>query len=116
MAGARPAADDVAPEGNQEDFLVLRGSCLLIVEGEERPLQTWDLFHCPPGTPHAIVATDDHVLVLAVGARKAKGSTRYPVDATALRHGAGVEHETASPAEAYARFGAPVPGPAPDIF
>jgi hypothetical protein len=26
------------------------------------------------------------------------------VDETALRHGAGVEHETRSPAEAYARF------------
>src|SRR5919198_926161 len=30
-------------EPGQEDFLVLRGECLLIVEGEERPLKRWDL-------------------------------------------------------------------------
>ena len=36
-------------ENAQEDFLVLAGECLLIVEGEERELKTWDFFHCPPG-------------------------------------------------------------------
>jgi uncharacterized cupin superfamily protein len=104
-------------EAGQEDFLVLRGTALLVVEGEERPLEAWDLAHCPPRTPHTIVATGDSpCLVLAVGARKEKGSARYPVDAAAVRHGAGVERETASPEEAYAGFGAPRPGPAPDIF
>jgi uncharacterized cupin superfamily protein len=103
-------------EAGQEDFLVLRGSCVLIVEGQERPLREWDLFHCPPRTPHVIVAGDEPALVLAVGARKEKGSARYPVDEAAVRRGAGVERETASPAEAYARFDEPVPGPAPDIF
>jgi uncharacterized cupin superfamily protein len=104
-------------EAGQEDFLVLRGECLLIVEGQERPLRTWDLFHCPPGTPHTILAAgDEPALVLAAGARKEKGSVRYPVDDTALRHRAGVEHDTASPTEAYARYTAPRPGPAPQIF
>jgi hypothetical protein len=28
----------------------------------------------------------------------------YPVDGTALRHGAGVDEETTDPAQAYARF------------
>jgi uncharacterized cupin superfamily protein len=28
-------------ETNQEGFLVLAGECLLLVEGEERPLQAW---------------------------------------------------------------------------
>src|SRR3954470_7037182 len=79
-------------EAGQEDFLVLRGTPLAIVEGEERPLEAWDLFHCPPRTPHTIVgAGEEPVLVLAVGARLEKGSARYPVDATAVRHGAGVE-------------------------
>jgi uncharacterized cupin superfamily protein len=101
-------------EAGQEDFLVLRGRCLLIVEGQERPLEAWDLAHCPPRTPHTIVgAGDEPALVLAVGARVEKGSARYPVDAIAVRHGAGVEHETTEP---YARFSAPQPGPAPDIF
>src|SRR5689334_2141036 len=37
-------------ESNQEDFLVLRGECLLLVENEERRLRQWDVFHSPPGT------------------------------------------------------------------
>ena len=36
-------------EADQEDFLVLAGEALLIVEGEERPLRRWDFVHCPPG-------------------------------------------------------------------
>ena len=104
-------------EAGQEDFLVLRGRCVLVVEGQERALETWDLVHCPPRTPHTILAAgDEPALVLAVGARREKGSVRYPVDAVALRHGAGVEEPTASPLEAYARFGEPQRGPAPDIF
>jgi uncharacterized cupin superfamily protein len=104
-------------EAGQEDFLVLRGECLLIVEGQERELRAWDLFHCPPRTPHTIVgAGDEPALILAVGARRERGSVRYPVDAVAVRHGAGVEVDTASPAQAYARFSEPRPGPAPSIF
>jgi quercetin dioxygenase-like cupin family protein len=104
-------------EAGQEDFLVLRGSALLIVEGEERELRAWDFFHCPPRTPHTMVATgDEPALVVAVGARKERGSVRYPADATAARHGASAERDTGSPAEAYARFGEPVAGPAPPAF
>ena len=40
-------------EADQEDFLVLAGEALLIVEGEERPLRAWDFVHCPAGDePH----------------------------------------------------------------
>ena len=35
-------------ENNQEDFLILGGECLLLVEGKERPLTQWDFVHCPP--------------------------------------------------------------------
>ena len=42
-------------ENHQEDFLVLHGECLLIVEGKERQLGPWDFFHCPPRTKHVIV-------------------------------------------------------------
>jgi uncharacterized cupin superfamily protein len=103
-------------EANQEDFLVLRGSCLLVVEGQERALRQWDLFHCPPRTPHAIVAGDEPALVLAVGARGERGGLLYPFDETAVRHGAGAERETPSPAQAYARFAQPRRGPAPPVF
>jgi uncharacterized cupin superfamily protein len=100
-------------EADQEDFLVLSGEALLIVEGEERPLRRWDFFHCPPGTEHIIVgAGDGPCVVLAVGSREhQRGSNwgAYSVDETALRHGAGVEAETTDRAEAYAR--APKNGP-----
>jgi uncharacterized cupin superfamily protein len=42
-------------ETDQEDFLVLSGEVLLIVEGEDRPLQAWDVVHCPAETKHVIV-------------------------------------------------------------
>jgi quercetin dioxygenase-like cupin family protein len=45
-------------ETDQEDFLVLSGEALLIIEGEERPLRQWDFVHCPPGTNHVIVGPD----------------------------------------------------------
>jgi uncharacterized cupin superfamily protein len=93
-------------EADQEDFLVLSGEALLIIEGEERPLQQWDFVHCPPGTKHIIVgAGDGPCLVLAVGARDHQGGPgwgAYPVDQLALRHGAGVEEETSDASKAYA--------------
>ena len=36
----------------QEDFLVLHGECLVIIDSEERPLGEWDFVHCPAGTEH----------------------------------------------------------------
>jgi uncharacterized cupin superfamily protein len=101
-------------EPGQEDFLVLRGECLLIVEGQERRLKAWDFIHCPPRTKHVIVgAGESPAVVLAVGARK--GGASYPVDETAVRFGAGVDKEVASPKEAYARFSPVEEGPAPDL-
>ncbi len=94
-------------ENGQEGFLVLFGECLLIVEDEERRLKSWDFFHCPPGTEHAIVgAGEGRSVVLALGRRglRRKGLV-YPVSETALRHRTGVEHETTDWAEVYARLG-----------
>lgn len=104
-------------EAGQEDFLVLRGHALLIAEGHERPLEPWDFVHCPSRTPHTIVATGEApALIVAVGARVERGSVRYPCEPAAIRRGAGVTDATASPDDAYGRFGAPEPGPAPEIF
>lgn len=101
-------------EPGQEDFLVLRGECILIVEGEERRLREWDLFHCPPQTKHTIVGTGDApALVLAVGARK--GNATYPVDEAAVRHGAGIANESDNPRDVYARFGPLETVPAPEL-
>lgn len=95
-------------ETDQEDFLVLSGEALLIIEGEERPLRQWDFVHCPPETRHMIVgAGDGPCVVLAIGAREHMASGpwgAYTADEVALRHGAGVEQETSDAEVAYARF------------
>jgi uncharacterized cupin superfamily protein len=104
-------------EADQEDFLVVSGEALLIVEGEERPLRAWDFVHCPPKTKHTIVgAGDSGCVVVAAGTRTHADSPDwggYTVDEVALRHGAGVEQETNVPEEAYAsvrkRYGAREP-------
>ena len=105
-------------ETDQEDFLLLSGEAIAIVEGEERPLRQWDFLHCPAGTKHVIVgAGDGPCVVFAVGSRE--NHTRrtpdgtiagtddwgaYTVDEAALRHGAGVEEETNDASVAYAPF------------
>ena len=98
-------------ETNQEDFLVLRGGCLLLIEGEERRLRAWDFVHCPPGTAHGFVgAGDGPCVMLMTGRRSSDRGIVYPRSDVALRHAAGVEAETTSPADAYAPFGHWQPG------
>lgn len=104
-------------EEAQEDFLVLSGECLVIIEGQKRMLRAWDFVHCPPWTEHVFVGSgDDPCLILAVGARAKGRGLRYSVNEVALEHGAGVETETSDPKEAYARFAPSKPVPCPDEF
>lgn len=104
-------------EETQEDFIVLAGECVLVVEGQERKLRTWDFVHCPPWTEHVFVGSGDRpCLVLAVGNRVKGRGLRYPVNEVARKHGAGVDDETSDPREAYARFGDLKPVPCPDEF
>jgi uncharacterized cupin superfamily protein len=99
-------------EHAQEGFLVVAGECLLIVEGQERPLKRWDFFHCPPETEHVIVATGKGAaVVVAVGARGRGigGGIVYVVSEVAARHGASVDRETTKSTEAYANAHAGLP-------
>jgi mannose-6-phosphate isomerase-like protein (cupin superfamily) len=102
-------------ETDQEDFLVLRGSGTLVLDGEEHPLRQWDFIHCPPGTPHVIVGGP--IVVFGVGARErhtmldAEGRRvgrpdwgEYVADPVAARLGAAPERTTASAEEAYAKW------------
>lgn len=100
-------------ENVQEDFLVLEGECLLIIEEQERHLRRWDFVHCPPRTRHILVGAGDRPCVLlGVGNRDRKDlSVHYPVSAAAQRHGAGVTRETGDPAVAYAATPPDVPVP-----
>ena len=91
-------------EDEQEDFLVLSGECLLLIEGEERPLKAWDFVHCPAWTEHVFVgAGEGPCAILAVGTRTG-GDVIYPASALAQRHGAGVATTTPDSKEAYASF------------
>jgi uncharacterized cupin superfamily protein len=90
-------------EKAQEDFLVVAGTCLLLIEEEERELRAWDFVHSPPQTPHIIVgAGEGPSVVIAVGARgRSRAGIVYPRSALAARHGVSVARETKDPSEAY---------------
>ena len=89
-------------ESQQEDFLVLSGECVLLVEDEERRLHPWDFVHSPAGTEHIFVgAGDAPSVILMVGARSEDWHVRYPVSDLAARYAASVDKETSNPDEAY---------------
>ncbi len=89
-------------EDEQEDFLVLCGQCLLLIEGQERRLAQWDFVHCPAWTEHVFVgAGDGPCALLAVGTRLSDDVV-YPASELAQRHEAGVSEETRDPKVAYA--------------
>jgi uncharacterized cupin superfamily protein len=91
-------------EKAQEDFLVVAGECVLVIDEEERTLRAWDFVHCPPGVPHMIVAAGaGPSVIIAVGARgRGRSGIVYPVSDAARKHGVSVEKETSDPREAYA--------------
>jgi uncharacterized cupin superfamily protein len=93
-------------ERGQEDFLVVSGECVLVIEGEERSLKAWDFVHCPPWTHHVFVgAGDGPCVILMTGSRAGGFEVVYPVNEVAAKHGAAVSEETSSPDEAYSAFG-----------
>ncbi|MDQ6803536.1 MAG: cupin domain-containing protein [Actinomycetota bacterium] len=86
----------------QEDFLVLHGECIVILDGEERSLRQWDFVHCPPGVDHVFVgAGEGPCAVLMIGSRR-EDVAHYPVNDVAARYGASVTEATDDPDEAYA--------------
>ncbi len=93
-------------ESGQEDFLVVSGECVLVVEGEERRLKAWDFFHSPPWTRHVFVGAGNGPCVIVMTGSRAGGfEVVYPVSEAAAKYGASVTDETSEPEEAYARFG-----------
>lgn len=101
-------------EGVQEDFLVVAGECLVLIEGEERALKAWDFVHCPAGTEHIFVGAGFGPCMIVMVGSRTEQTIRYPVSELALRHAAGVEEETADPDAAYARFPEGETGPVPE--
>lgn len=93
-------------ESVQEDFLVLSGECIAILDGEQRQLRAWDFVHCPAGTEHTFVgAGQGPCAILMVGVRRPGATVHYPVNELAAQHGASVAEPTSDPDEAYADSG-----------
>jgi uncharacterized cupin superfamily protein len=89
-------------ESVQEDFLVLSGECLLLIEEEERRLKAWDFVHFAPGTLHICIgAGDGPCAILMVGARAPDKTLHYPATELAVRHGVAAPEDTNDPREAY---------------
>jgi uncharacterized cupin superfamily protein len=87
----------------QEDFLVLHGECIVILEGEERTLRQWDFLHCPAGIEHIFVgAGDGPCAVLMIGSRRMGDVVHYPVNEVAAKYDASVSTATDDPEQAYA--------------
>jgi uncharacterized cupin superfamily protein len=95
-------------ETEQEDFLVLAGEGIAILEGEERPVRRWDFVHCPPGTKHAFAGAGENGLVLlcASSRRFQKDGPwgYYCFDEVAARYNAASPEDTQDGSIAYARF------------
>src|SRR5579859_2482584 len=85
-------------ESVDENFLVLTGECVAVIENQERPLRPWDFVHCPPMTGHTFVNTgSEPCVILATGNRRDDLERVYPRSEVALRHEAGVESDTTAP-------------------
>jgi uncharacterized cupin superfamily protein len=96
----------------QEDFLVLHGECVVIVDGQERSLRQWDFVHCPAGVEHVFIgAGDGPSAVLMIGSRR-EVAAHYPVNDVAAKYGASVTEPSDDPAEAYADWRREPRGPA----
>ncbi len=95
-------------ETEQEDFLVLSGEAVLIVEGQERRLEQWDFVHCPPETRHVFVgAGDGPCVILAASSRQFQKDGPwgyYCADETAARYNASSPEDTQDTELAEARF------------
>ncbi len=92
-------------ESEQENFLVLVGECILVIEGRQRTLRAWDFVHCPPGTEHVFIgAGDGPCVILMTGARAKDKRIHYPHSDVAMRSGASVRRDTDSPHQAYMDF------------
>lgn len=64
-------------ERGQEDFLVVSGECVLVIDGLERRLKAWDFVHCPLWTKHVFVgAGDERCVIVMAGGRSGAPHTK----------------------------------------
>jgi uncharacterized cupin superfamily protein len=91
-------------EGAQEGFLVLSGTCTLLVEEQERDLRQWDYVHCPAGARHVFIGkSPEPCTLLMIGARPDE-PIRFPASKLAHRFNASAPADTDDPEQAYAQW------------
>ena len=100
-------------EDEQENLLILKGECRLLIEGQERHLKQWDFVHFPKWSRHVCIGmgTEPCVTVM-VGGRIGHG-VFYPGLELATKYGASPKNETDSPKVSYADCPAWVDAKAP---
>jgi uncharacterized cupin superfamily protein len=103
-------------EDDQEDMLIVKGECKLLIEGQERHLKQWDFVHFPKWSRHVCVGTgSEPCIAVMVGGRVGHGVI-YPAIDLAKKYGASPDKETDSPKESYANCPKWVEGKAPGTF
>jgi uncharacterized cupin superfamily protein len=101
-------------EEAQEDLLVLSGRCRLLVNDQERILETWDFVHFPAGVTHVVVGLDAPCAVLFIGYRADPEELFYPASELARRYGAEAPRPTPDPEIAYSDVNKRFPVDAPE--
>lgn len=106
-------------ESVQEGFLVLSGRCRVLINDEERRLETWDYVHCPAGVDHVFVGGwgeegDGPCALLAIGGRREGLELFYPENEKARAFGAEAPEPTPDPRVAYGDVGRRAPIDPPD--
>jgi uncharacterized cupin superfamily protein len=95
-------------ETEQEDFLVLSGECLAILDGEERRLKQWDFVHCPPEVKHTFVGAGEGSCVpLCASSRQFQKDGPwgdYCIDENASKYNASPPEKTQDTQFAYSNF------------
>jgi hypothetical protein len=95
-------------EAAQEDFLMLSGEALLVIEGEERTIRQWDFVTAlQVRTTRSSAQALIRVLCLRSAratAQKGKSGARTPWTRGRCATASGVQRETIEGSEAYARF------------
>jgi mannose-6-phosphate isomerase-like protein (cupin superfamily) len=108
VVGPGEPTDTYHWETEQEDFLVLAGEGLLIVEGQGRPVRQWDFVHCPPETKHAFVGVGEGPCVLLCASSRQFQKDGpwgwYCADETAAKYNAASPEDTQDGSIAEARF------------
>ena len=72
-------------ENGQEDFLVVSGECVLVIEGEERRLKAWDFVHPAVDETRLRRRGDGPCVIVMAGSRAGGFEVVYALDEAAKR-------------------------------